>query len=315
MPEGDTVWNTARALGRELTGQVLARSDFRVPALATADLGGWTVAESASRGKHLLLRLSRGDDGLTLHSHLRMDGSWRTYRPGARWSGGPGHLIRVALYAPAAVAVGYHLHELALVPTAEEDRLVGYLGPDLLGPDWDPERAVRRIRERPRRPIADALLDQRNLAGIGNLYKAETLFLRGVSPWTPVSDVDDLIGLVSLAHKLLAANRGRWSQATTGSLRRGQQHWVFERAGAPVAAAGRRSGAPPKVTTNASRIGVRAASRARPRTAAPGPRWPATDRRTPARPATDRRAGGRHRAVSGRRRRPGSSRSRTTRPA
>src|SRR5205823_12368259 len=88
-------------------------------------------------------------------------------------------------------------------------------------------------------------VDQRNLAGIGNLYKAETLFLRGVSPWTPVSDVDDLTALVTLAQRLLAANRGRWAQATTGSLRRGEEVYVFERTGAPC----RRCGTPIRRST------------------------------------------------------------------
>jgi endonuclease-8 len=98
MPEGDTVWHTARVLERALTGDTLTGSDFRVPALATVDLSGWTVRESASRGKHLLLRLARGEDRpMTLHSHLRMDGSWRAYAPGERWTGGPGHLIRAVL--------------------------------------------------------------------------------------------------------------------------------------------------------------------------------------------------------------------------
>src|SRR6266496_6243999 len=180
-----------------------------------------------------LFRSDPAGDRYTLHSHLRMDGAWRVFAPGERWRGRPAHLIRVALHTAPAVAVGYHLHELALVPTGEEKTLVGHLGPDLLGADWDPAEAVRRLRERPDRPIADALLDQRNLAGIGNLYKAETLFLRGVSPWTPVSDVDNLDAMVALAQRLLASNRGRWTQPTTGSLRRGEEQWVFQRAGSP----------------------------------------------------------------------------------
>src|SRR6187551_2331894 len=168
MPEGDTVWNTARVLERAIHGDVLTGSDFRVPQLATADLSGWTVAESASRGKHLLLRLTRaGEAPLTLHSHLRMDGAWRAYAPGDRWTGRPAHLIRVVLRTARSVAVGYHLHELALVPTAEEKTLVGHLGPDLLGADWDPAEAVRRIASEPDATIAEALLDQRNLAGVG----------------------------------------------------------------------------------------------------------------------------------------------------
>jgi endonuclease VIII len=250
VPEGDTVWNTARDLHGALAGRRLTRSDFRVPALATVDLAGATVVESASRGKHLLLRLVRGDRALTLHSHLRMDGSWRTYPAGARWTGGPAHLIRVALHTGEVVAVGYHLHELKLVPTDRESTLVGHLGPDLLGADWDPEEAVRRLRADPGRDIAGALLDQRNLAGIGNLYKSETLFLRGISPWRPVSTVDDLAAVVELAQRLLSANRGRWSQSTTGSLRKGEQHYVFERAGRPC----RRCGTPVRRAAQGERI-------------------------------------------------------------
>ncbi|RLP98735.1 DNA-formamidopyrimidine glycosylase family protein [Micromonospora sp. CV4] len=235
MPEGDTVWNTARVLHRALAGARLTGSDFRVPQLATTDLTGWTVRASASRGKHLLLRLTAPAGGAhwTLHSHLRMDGAWRAYAPGERWSGRPAHLIRVVLRSPGAVAVGYHLHELALVPTAEEDGLVGHLGPDLLGPDWDPAEAVRRLAAHPEETIGEALLDQRNLAGVGNLYKCEVLFLRGVSPWTPVRAVPDLAGTVALAQRLLAANRGRWTQSTTGSLHRGQTSYVYGRRAQP----------------------------------------------------------------------------------
>lgn len=234
MPEGDTVWNTARVLERAITGDVLTASDFRVPQLATTDLSGWTVAESASRGKHLLLRLTRdGHKPLTLHSHLRMEGAWRAYAPKERWTGRPAHLIRVVLRTARSVAVGYHLHEVALYPTAEEERHLGHLGPDLLGADWDVDEAVRRISEDPALNIAEALLDQRNLAGVGNLYKAETLFLRGLWPWTPVSDVNDLPGTVALAQKLVASNRGRWTQTTTGSLRRGETSYVYGRRAQP----------------------------------------------------------------------------------
>ncbi|MEV4842452.1 DNA-formamidopyrimidine glycosylase family protein [Micromonospora matsumotoense] len=238
MPEGDTVWNTARVLHRALAGTRLTGSDFRVPALASTDLSGWTVRESASRGKHLLLRLTAPPQAAptaawTLHSHLRMDGAWRAYAPGERWAARPAHLIRVVLRSPEAVAVGYHLHELALLPTAGEEHLLGHLGPDLLGTDWDPDEAVRRLAAAPEVTIGEALLDQRNLAGVGNLYKCELLFLRGLSPWTPVGAVPDLAGTVALAQRLLAANRGRWTQSTTGSLRRGQTSYVYGRRAQP----------------------------------------------------------------------------------
>ncbi|MGH3738450.1 MAG: DNA-formamidopyrimidine glycosylase family protein [Micromonosporaceae bacterium] len=232
MPEGDTVWRHARQLHRALAGDPLTGSDFRVPALATADFAGRTVTEVVSRGKHLLLRTD-GARSLTLHSHLRMDGIWRLFRPGEPWRGRPAHQIRVALSTARVSAVGFHLHDLALVPTAEEATLVGHLGPDLLGPDWDPAEAVRRLADHPEREIATALLDQRNLAGIGNLYKCELLFLRGISPWAPVAQAGDLDALVGLAYRLLVANRDRWTQATTGSLRRGETTWVYGRARRP----------------------------------------------------------------------------------
>ena len=233
MPEGDTVWNTARELERAIVGSTVTKTDFRVPQLATADLAGWTIAESASCGKHLLLRLRRAERRLTLHSHLRMDGAWRAYAPRERWAARPAHLIRVVLRTATAVAVGYHLHELALIPTDEEEALVGHLGPDVLGADWDVAEATRRVAARPAVPIQEALVEQTNLAGVGNLYKCETLFLRGIWPWTPVGDVEDLEGTVALAQKLVASNRGRWTQSTTGSLRRGETSYVYGRRAQP----------------------------------------------------------------------------------
>jgi endonuclease VIII len=241
VPEGDTVWNTAQALQQALAGGQLLGSDFRVPRLATVDLTGATVLESASRGKHLLLRLATPDGRLTLHSHLRMDGSWRTYRPGTRWTGGPAHLIRVVLRTTQAVAVGYHLHDVALVPTDEEETLVGHLGPDLLGPDWDAAEAVRRLGGQPDRTIGEALLDQRNVAGIGTIYRAETLFLRGVNPWTPVGAVAELDRLLALAHRLMTSNLGRpGGPVMTGDTRRGRRYWVYGRGGEPCRRCGTR---------------------------------------------------------------------------
>lgn len=237
MPEGDTVWLAARRLHDALAGRALTHTDFRVPALATANLVGETVVDVVSRGKHLLIRT---DAGRTVHTHFRMDGSWHLYKPAARWSGGPDWHVRAVLANTDWVAVGYRLPVVELVPTADETSVVGHLGPDLLGPDWDAGRAVANLAARPDREIGPALLDQRNLAGIGNLYKTETLFLSGVTPWTPVGDVDDLDAVVRRAHRLLHANKDHWHQSTTGNLHRGETHWVFERAGRPC----RRCGAP-----------------------------------------------------------------------
>jgi endonuclease VIII len=226
MPEGDVVWRAARQLDAALTGRVLSRSDFRVPRFATTNLTGRAVLATVSRGKHLL---SRVGGGLTVHTHLRMDGSWRI-RP---VSGYPprDHRVRLVLANEEWQAVGYSLGVVEVLPTAQEDRIVGHLGPDLLGPDWDVAEAVRRLRSAPDRPVGEALLDQRNLAGIGNLYKAETLFLRGIDPWCPVGAIGDLDALVELARRLLDANKERIGQVTTGVDRPGEQTWVYGRPG------------------------------------------------------------------------------------
>jgi endonuclease-8 len=237
VPEGDTVWLSAKLLSDALTGQVLTRSEFRVPRLATSDLTGRRVLEILARGKHMLTRL---DGGLTLHTHFRMTGTWRIFTSRQKWRGGPAHEIRIVLGTERRTAVGYRIPVIELVETAREDTVVGHLGPDLLGPDWDADEAVRRLRAQPDREIGQALLDQRNLAGIGNLYKAEVLYLTGVSPWTVVTAVPDLNRMVVLAHRLLGANRDHWPQVTTGNRRPGEDHYVFERAGRPC----RRCGTP-----------------------------------------------------------------------
>ena len=220
-----------------LAGRRLVRTDFRVPQLATADLAGQTVTEVVSRGKHLL---TRTDAGLTLHTHFRMDGTWHLYRTGSRWSGGPAFQVRAVLANAEWEAVGYRLPVVELIRTDDEQTHVGHLGPDLLGADWDEDEAVRRITSRPQREIGPALLDQRNLAGIGNLYKAETLFLSGITPWTHVGDIDDIAAVVRRAHRLLQANKNHWQQSTTGSTRKGEDHWVFERAGRACRRCGQR---------------------------------------------------------------------------
>jgi len=229
MPEGDTVWLAGRRLHDALAGRVLTRADFRVPQLATADLTGRTVTDVVSRGKHLLFRI---DDGLTLHTHFRMDGAWHLYRHGDRWRGGPEWQVRLLLENDTWQAVGYRLPVVELLPRDHEGDAVGHLGPDLLGPDWDPDEAVRRLAADPDREIGPALLDQRNLAGIGNLYQAEVCFLLGVSPWTAVREVD-LSAAVDRAHWLLTANKEHPAQVTTGNPRRGAENWVYGRAGQP----------------------------------------------------------------------------------
>lgn len=227
MPEGDTVFLAGKMLEKALSGRVLRRTEFRHPALADADLTGRQVLGVRTAGKHILTRFS-GE--LSLHSHLKMDGAWRFYRTGQRWRD-PAHEVRVVLADEAVQAVGVRLHDLQLLPTGEEDRLVGHLGPDLLDPQWTDEhtaRAVAGLTADPGRELGQALLDQRLVAGIGNLYKCEICFLLGVTPWTPVSGVD-AHRAVALARKLLLANAWRHEQSTTGELGRGRQQWVYER--------------------------------------------------------------------------------------
>jgi endonuclease-8 len=243
VPEGDTVFRTARLLDRALAGHVLTATDFRVPQHATADLSGGTVVGTVSRGKHLLTRIDRdspaGIEAWTLHTHLKMEGAWRVLERNQRWPR-PAHQARVVLTTSDAVAVGFSLGVVELLDRADEESVVGHLGPDLLGPDWDADEAVRRLLADPDRPLREALLDQRNLAGIGNLYAAELCFVAGVHPETPVGQVADLRRLVVRAHQMLDLNKERALQSTTGNLRDRERHWVYRRDRSPC----RRCGTP-----------------------------------------------------------------------
>ncbi|MCX5203800.1 DNA glycosylase [Streptomyces sp. NBC_00237] len=245
MPEGDTVWQAAARLHSALAGRPLTHADLRVPRFATADLTGRTVLDVTPYGKHLLTRI---EGGLTLHSHLRMDGAWRVFAPGAPWRGGPSHQIRAVLQNTDATAVGYRLPVLELLRTADEHTAIGHLGPDLLSPTWPeaptgpeaptrpgaptnhpetepptrkpeslPSQAVRNLLATPDRPLGEALLDQRNLAGIGNVYKSELCFLARVTPWLPVGALapDVPARLVATAHRLLDLNKDHPDRRTT----------------------------------------------------------------------------------------------------
>lgn len=218
MPEGDAVVRTARRLDRALAGQVLTASDLRVPRFAVADLSGALVTGTHTRGKHLLTRLELREQSWTLHTHLKMEGSWRDYAPGQHW-GRPGHTARAVLTTAGRVVVGFSLGIVELLPRDREESVVAHLGPDTLGPDWDPAEAVRRLATDPDLSIRDALLDQRNLAGVGTMFAAEALFAVRVHPQTRVADTPDLTALVVKAQQLLAesTDRGR------------QRMWVYGR--------------------------------------------------------------------------------------
>ncbi len=240
MPEGDTVRRTAGRLDQAFAGQALRRTELRWPSLGHLDLTGMTVREVRAYGKHLLCRMTGGDEPLTLHSHLRMDGSWRLWRSGSRpWPAADDFSVRAVLEADEWTAAGVLLGELDLLPTANEDQLLGHLGPDILAADfadpsspWGVTEALRRVRDDPGATIGAALLDQRNLAGVGTFYLCEALFVQGISPWTPMSEVtDEVPKVVERARRMMTANLPRATPTTTGDLRNGNRQWVHARSG------------------------------------------------------------------------------------
>jgi endonuclease-8 len=233
VPEGDTVWRTATRLHRALSGQPVTRWDLRWGDLATSDVVGASTLEVVSRGKHILHRL---DAGVTLHSHLRMEGQWRiedARRLSARQLANP--QIRAVVGTERWVALGLRLGMLDLVPTAAENTLVGHLGPDVLGEDWNAGAAVANLRSGGQTPIGAALLDQRNLAGVGTLWASESLFLERLNPWTAASSLDEqqLAALVERAHRLIDAARHHAVQSSTGVRRLGETSYVHGRSGRP----------------------------------------------------------------------------------
>lgn len=228
MPEGDTVFRAAQSLADALTGRILTGCDIRVPRFATVDLSGERVDGVMARGKHLLIRVGWA----SIHSHLKMDGSWRimsAQRPVPTWD----HRIRAILTTEDSVALGISLGVLDVVERAREGDVVGHLGPDLLGPDWDPDLAVERLIVRAEDPLSTVLLDQRVMAGIGNVYCNELCFLAGVLPMTPVKSLADPGRLVERAHTLLRANKDNYRRTTTGDRRPGRELWVYGRHGKP----------------------------------------------------------------------------------
>jgi endonuclease-8 len=224
MPEGDTVFHTAAALRTALVGRTLTRCDVRVPRYATVDLSGEVVDEVLSRGKHLFIRVGPA----SIHSHLKMEGAWRIGR-----STVAPHRIRIVLETSDTRATGIDLGILEILERGADMEAVAHLGPDLLGPDWDPRTAATNLAADPDRPLAQALLDQRVMAGVGNVYCNELCFLFGRLPTAPVSTLKDPLRVVQRARDMLWLNRSRWNRTTTGDTRNGRQLWVYGRAGEP----------------------------------------------------------------------------------
>jgi endonuclease VIII len=227
MPEGDTVWLTAAKLREALAGKTLTRCDVRVPRFATTDLTGQTVDEVISRGKHLFIRVGQA----SIHSHLKMDGSWLVRTHGRRVR--EDHRVRIILETNDVQAAGVDLGQLEILDRAHDQAVVAHLGPDLLGDDWDPQLAAANLIADPERPLAAALLDQRVIAGIGNVYCNELCFIFGRLPTASVSTLPDPRRVALRAHDMLTANRSRFNRTTTGDRRDGQQLWVYGRADLP----------------------------------------------------------------------------------
>lgn len=226
MPEGDTVFRAAAQLREHLVGRALTRCDVRVPRYATINLTGLLVDEVLSRGKHLFIRAGWA----SIHSHLKMDGSWQI-----------GNRVRVDYRARIVLearhgeevirAVGVDLGVLEILQRDTDVEAVAHLGPDLLGEDWDPQLAAANLVADPDRPLSEALLDQRVMAGVGNVFANELCFISGHLPTAPVSAVADPFRLVSRTREMLWANRLRRNRTTTGDTRAGRRMWVYGRGG------------------------------------------------------------------------------------
>jgi endonuclease-8 len=245
MPEGDTIFRTARTLQRALTGRVVTAFDTQLAPLAVvnqrAPIVGRTVVDVCARGKHLLITLS-GD--LVLRTHLRMHGSWHIYRPRERWRA-PARDARIVITTPEWVAIAFNVTDAELL-TAEEVKRhprLSALGPDLLGDAPDLVEARERVKGAGAAHIADALLVQQAVAGLGNVYKSELLFLVGVYPFTPVAEVPDetIDALLAGGRDLLRLNvveaslagGSRLGRVTTGRLNPDEKVWVYGRANEP----------------------------------------------------------------------------------
>lgn len=240
MPEGDTIYRAARTLHAALAGRTITRFETVFPQLARVDqdapLAGRVVEGVTAAGKNLLMRFS-GD--LHLRTHMRMHGTWHIYRPGERWQI-PRRNMRIVIETDAFVAVAFS------VPVAEfhdswslerQPDLAG-IGPDFLADDFNAEEALRRIRTRPDEEVADVLLNQRVVAGIGNELKSEILFVARVSPFALVRELSDdtLRELLRVSRKLIALNVGPrhgGGRMTTGSLDPAKRVWVYGRPGEP----------------------------------------------------------------------------------
>ena len=241
MPEGDTIFQTAAALRPLLVGRVVLAARAKTPGPAIERIVGSTVTSVEPVGKHMLIRF---DNGLALHTHLRMAGTWHRYAPGERWKM-PAWQARVVLEVPEHVVVCFNapVAELMDARAIELHPALQALGPDLLAPEFPGDVALQRLKARPELEVAEALLDQRAMAGVGNVFKSEVLFLEAVHPWTRVAALDDatLERLIATARRLLLDNirPGHPHRVTTrGDPSARASLWVYGRTHQPCTRCG-----------------------------------------------------------------------------
>lgn len=232
MPEGDILRRTAAALDGGLAGRPALRAELRWPTAAGVSFEGRIVLGTVAYGKHLFTRF---DDARTLHTHLRMDGSWRLERTGTPRAAARSPFVRAVLGNEMWTAVGDRLGMLDVVRTRDERSLIGHLGPDVLADDFPTDglaESLVRWAARGSTPVAEVLLDQTVAAGIGTIYTAETLFARRVWPWTPADDTDAAT-LLMTARTLMARSVAAAVPTATGETARGRTSAVHGRAGLP----------------------------------------------------------------------------------
>lgn len=246
MPEGDTIFRAARTLNRAMAGKAIVRFESVFPHLnrvhEDAPLTGRAIQAVRAAGKHVLMEFS-GD--LVLRTHMRMNGSWHIYRPGEKWQR-PRRSMRIVIATTDFEAVGFDIAvaEMIRAKDVAKHEELRKLGPDLLGEQFDAQEAAYRIRERATSDVAEVLLNQRVLAGIGNVYKSEVLFACRVNPFATIASLDDaqIQCLVSTARKLLRTNVTEGLAAmttytgfrrTTGRSDPKERLWVYGRAGDP----------------------------------------------------------------------------------
>lgn len=246
MPEGDTIFRTAVVLRRVLAGQAVTGFEIVAPKVSAAacDEGivGSRVEAIESNGKHLFITFGT-PRRVVLHTHMKMSGSWHVYRPGERWWE-PASEARVIIRTAGAVAPCFHPPIVELLTERELGlhRVVSQLGPDIIRDEFDMDEAIRRLRSNEDRDVATALLDQRAISGIGNVFKVEALFLARTSPWSQVGELDDakLREIVEHARKLIRLNRDGGARRTRFGLNASERMWVDERAGLPCHVCGTR---------------------------------------------------------------------------